>query len=102
MRGEGEAAVRTRNTHFLNTFFIDTHFGVNLFKYFAQGKGKKPDGSQTQLVAHFIQDLAGFLAEGVLGLQGLHGELEGREAEMRFWEKEPRLFHSHWVDTGQH
>lgn len=82
MRGEGEGAVSTRNTHFLNTFFIDTHFGVNLFKYFAQGKGKKPDGSQTQLVAHFIQYLARFLAEGILGPEGLLGELEGREARM--------------------
>lgn len=70
----------TCNTHFLNAFFVDTHFGVDLFKYFAQGKGEKPDGSQAQLVAHFVQDLAHFLAQGLLGPVGLLGDLGGERS----------------------
>lgn len=49
-----------------------------MFKYFAQGKGKKPDGSQTQFVAHFIQNLTNFLSEDIDGLKGFLGKLEGK------------------------
>lgn len=81
------------NTHFLNPFFIYTHFRENLFKYFAQGEGEKPDGSQMQTVAHLVQDRTRLPVEDVHGLEGFLGKLEGQTAGETS-EKEPELPHS--------
>lgn len=64
-----------------------------MFKYFAQGKGKKPDGSQTQFVAHFIQNLTNFLSEDIGGLKGFLGKLEGKGKQGYVSEeKKPELY----------
>lgn len=62
-----------------------------MFKYFAQGKGKKPDGSQTQFVAHLIQNLTDFLSEDIDRLKGFLGKLERKGKQGCVFEEKPEL-----------
>lgn len=79
------------NPHLLNAFFIHTHLWENLFKDFAQDKGKEADGSHAQSVAHFLQDLPGFLSEGIGRREGLPGELKGRQSRVNSEKQKPEL-----------
>lgn len=82
--------VCTSNSHLLNAFFVHTHLWENLFKNFAQDKGKESNGSHPQFVAHFLQDRTGFLSEGINRCNGLPGKLKGRQSKDEFWKTETR------------
>lgn len=87
---DGDKNICTSNPHLLNAFFIHTDLWENLFKDFAQDKGKEADGSHAQSVAHFLQNLPGFLSEGISRCEGLPGKLKGRQSRGEFWKPETR------------